>query len=148
MKIRCDFVTNSSSSSFILGFKDKKSVQSTIDASKSSVFDNTDYRTECEHDYERLVRDCKRKGKDFESVLKEAEWEFKERAEWREYFKNNKFQDDEEIIKENAKKQIEEFKEKAKDDTYFVYVEYDDHESILDYLLRKAPYTLECFSHH
>ena len=147
MKIRCDFVTNSSSSSFILGFKDKKSVKSTIDATKSAVFD-TDYLTECEHDYERLVRDCKRKGKDFESVLKEAEWEFKERAEWREYFKNNKFQDDEEILKENARKQIEEFMEKAKDDTYFVYVEYDDHESMLDYLLRKAPYTLEWFSHH
>ena len=147
MKIRCDYVTNSSSSSFILGFKDKKSVMPTLESSKSAIM-NDNFISASEKDFERLVKDCKKKGKSFQTVLKEAEWEFEDRAGWQEYLKINGFPDDKEIIKENARKQIEEFKEKAKDDTYFVYVEYDDHESMLDYLLRKAPYTLEWFSHH
>ena len=147
MKIRCDYVTNSSSSSFILGFKDKKSVMPTLESSKSAIM-NDNFISASEKDFERLVKDCKKKGKSFQTVLKEAEWEFEDRAGWQEYLKINGFPDDKEIIKENARKQIEEFREKAKDDTYFVYVEYDDHESMLDYLLRKAPYTLEWFSHH
>ena len=150
MKIRCDYVTNSSSSSFILGFKDKKSVMLTLEAAKSTILSDG-FVSASEKDYERLVKDCKKKGKGIEAVLKEAEWEFEDRAGWKNYLANEDHSNcwpDMEKNKEDAKKSIDEFREKAKDNTYFVYVEYDDHETALDYTLRETPFTLEYFSHH
>ena len=154
MKIRNDFVTNSSSSSFVLGFKSKRSVEKTIEKEKEKMMSDI-WLGINDRDYDMLINDCKEKGMKIDEVLKEIKWEFDERAKFEDDKRHGfnydaNYEYDPEFIKNEIEKYTEDFKRKAKDDglNYFVYVEYADDETMLDYSLRKRPFTVEWFSHH
>ena len=152
MKIRTDFVTNSSSSSFVLGFKDEESIEKTLLKEKEKMMAGI-WISINERDYDMLLNDCKEKGMSLNEVLKNIAWEFDERARWEDDKRNGfrydtDFEYDSEFIKNEIVKYTEELKRKAEGMNYFVYVEYEDDETMLDYVLRDTPFTLEWFSHH
>ena len=68
MKIRNDFVTNSSSSSFVLGFKNKRSIKNTIEKEKEKMMSDIWFGIN-DRDYDMLINDCKEKGMKLDEVL-------------------------------------------------------------------------------
>lgn len=131
MKMRVGHVTNSSSSSFILGFKNEDSIAKTL------VDDNT-YGY-----FETIYRDCLEAEKmDLETMLnnykKEIEshiyweiiWEYEDKhgrfswGEIREFEKTDEFK---ELYEKKLNECIESLRKESEGNSVFVEVEYEDH---------------------
>ena len=132
MKIRNGFVTNSSSSSFILGFQSKDSVtQEFLDdpAAKGHV--------------EELLREClNASSMNWNNILDVVKYEECDQLEWDYYLDG--------VPKEKCKEKLDEILKKFESDAigkeYFVYL---DCEGILEYDV--VPYLNCCirgYSHH
>ena len=146
-KIRTDFVTNSSSSSFILGFKDEDSINNQLN--QENLPD--EYKN-------RLLRDIKKHNISKDTALAVFEDEMKFLAEWEAEDKlGYDFRELEEhqeeidaLASEIYSKWYEIFSKRIEKYGYLALVEYDDHHddelewNIMPYLKCK----IQRFSHH
>ena len=146
-KIRTDFVTNSSSSSFILGFKDEDSINNQLN------------QENLPDEYKNiLLRDIKEHNISKDTALAIFEYEMKFLAEWEAEDKlGYDFRELEEhqeeidaLASEIYSKWYEIFSKRIEKYGYLALVEYDDHQddelelSIVPYLKCKV----QRFSHH
>ena len=146
-KIRTDFVTNSSSSSFILGFKDEDSINNQLN------------QENLPDEYKNiLLRDIKEHNISKDTALAIFEYEMKFLAEWEAEDKlGYDFRELEEhqeeidaLASEIYSKWYEIFSKRIEKYGYLALVEYDDHQddelelSIVPYLQCKV----QRFSHH
>ena len=147
-KIRTDFVTNSSSSSFILGFKDKDSINNQLN--HENLPDK--YKN-------RLLRDIKKHNISKDTALAVFEDEMKFLAQWEAekkfgYYDFRKLEEHQEEIdalaSEIYSKWYEIFSKRIEKYGYLALVEYDDHQD--DELELSIVPKLKCkvqrFSHH
>lgn len=156
MKIRNDFVTNSSSSSFLVGFKDEESIE-------KELRNETRLGTK----FDKVLKDIKKKR-----ISKaEALHDFREEVYWdvvvalrlkneREVIKNHDFYEWEKDFKNREKfyqevndiidTLYEEFKQKLEDYGYIALVSYDDHSNPdLEYeIMPNLNCTIKHYSHH
>lgn len=152
-KIRNGFVTNSSSSSFILGFKDKDSIAKTLADDNTCGYFETIYQDclEAEKmDIETMLNNCR------ESIYWDAfydlEYELENRMNWDEIFEFTKTDEFKKLVEEETDKRINELRKDAEGKSIFVEVEYEDHSlsgSELEHDI--VPYLdccLEVFSNH
>ena len=157
MKIRSDFVTNSSSSSFILGFKSEKDIEKTLRQDK------------CYEYFERIYDDCVEADKmDMNQMLaiarEEIEWNVKfdvkyysdkaRSMSWEEVNKWTKTEEFEEMVEEEIQRRLNEMKIKSEEqgDQVFVDIRYEDRTLSDSELEHEIVPNLKCcirrFSHH
>lgn len=139
MKIRSDFVTNSSSSSFILGFTSEEAAEKEL-ALETAITDE---------EKKTVLFDCKRSGfVPFAEIEEEARESIKSDAfyyAWRKHYdKHDDWCNSPEFAqfeKDIYAKKYEEFKKRAEGKEVFSIISYDDH---CNYRLESALYHLEC----
>lgn len=153
MKHRNGFVTNSSSSSFILGFKSKDTIAEEL------LNDN------CEEYFERILRDCNAADKmTLEEMLKEVEEDFEWPAScylewyspkaksmnWVERSQWARSEEFEKLVTEEVQRRMNMLKEKANGNNVFVSVSYSDHsDGELEHeIVPNLNCCLQRFNHH
>lgn len=156
MKIRVDYVTNSSSSSFIVGFKDEGSVEQAL---RNELYLGERFDT--------VLNDVKRNRITKEEALHEFRDEMYWDAQWtlqneyeRKVIGHQSFYD---WIKDHRNREefyqkvnerldvwLDEFKKKIEGLDYLALVEYDDHcNGDLEHgIMPKLNCTIQRFSHH
>lgn len=156
MNIRTDYVTNSSSSSFIVGFKDERSIESQLSKEVCLV-----------NHFDKVLNDIKNnrisKSKALEDFKDEKHWyayhAIRDECEgnvfphfrFYEWIKDPKNEEEfNRKVQEKLDVWFEEFKQKIEDYDYLAEVEYDDHcYSDLEHeIMPMLKCTLERYSHH
>ena len=142
MKIRSDFITNSSSSSFILGFTSEEAAEKEL-ALETAITDE---------EKKTVLFDCKRSGfVPFAEIEEEAREFIESNASyyayyaWREQYDKYADRCDSpefaQFEKDVYAKKYEEFKKSAEGKEVFSIISYDDH---CNYKLESALYHLQC----
>lgn len=127
-KVRNGFVTNSSSSSFILGFKDEDSIAKTLADDNTCGYFETIYHDclEAEKmDIETMLNNCRESI--YWEVFYNLEYKLEERMNWDEIFEFTKTDEFKKLVEEETDKHINELRKDAEGKSIFVEVEYEDH---------------------
>lgn len=152
-KIRNGFVTNSSSSSFILGFKDKDSIAKTLADDNTCGYFETIYHDCLESekmDIETMLNNCREDI--YWGAFYDLEYKLEKKMNWDEIFEFTKTDEFKKFVEEETDKRINELRKDAEGKSIFVEVEYKDHTvegSELEHDI--VPYLKCCltrFSHH
>lgn len=152
-KIRNGFVTNSSSSSFILGFKDKDSIAKTLADDNTCGYFETIYHDCLESekmDIETMLNNCREDI--YWDAFYDLEYKLEKKMNWDEIFEFTKTDEFKKFVEEETDKRINELRKDAEGKSIFVEVEYEDHTvegSELEHDI--VPYLKCCltrFSHH
>ena len=156
MKIRNDYVTNSSSSSFIVGFKNEDSIEQAL---RNELYLGVRFET--------VLNDVRRNRISKEEALNEFKdemyWdakyiishEYERRIGWHDYYYDwikkpeNKIEFDKAVNK-RLDIWFEEFKQKIEGLDYLALVEYDDHcNGDLEHeIMPRLDCTIQRFNHH
>ena len=156
MKIRRDFVTNSSSSSFILGFKSENDIQETL-AQEERIYEYFDVVFEDCQEAEKMTMDEMLKV-----AREEMEWNVRfdieyysekgKSMKWDERYEWTKTKEFEEMVESEIQKRLNEMKKKAEEDgdEVFVKVQYSDdlYGELEHYLVPTFKCCLRRFNHH
>lgn len=156
MKIRVDYVTNSSSSSFIVGFKDEESIESQL-RSEDCASERLD----------TILRDVKKNRISKAEALHEfrdemywdAQWTLQDEYERKvigdqnfyDWIKDHKNREEfYQKVNERLDVWFDEFKKKIEGLGYLALVEYDDHcnGDLEHWIMPKLNCTIQRFSHH
>lgn len=127
-KVRNGFVTNSSSSSFILGFKDEDSIAKTLADDNTCGYFETIYHDCLESekmDIETMLDNCRESI--YWEVFYNLEYKLEERMNWDEIFEFTKTDEFKKLVEEETDKRINELRKDAEGKSIFVEVEYEDH---------------------
>lgn len=127
-KVRNGFVTNSSSSSFILGFKDEDSIAKTLADDNTCGYFETIYHDCLESekmDIETMLDNCRESI--YWEVFYNLKYKFEERMNWNEIFEFTKTDEFKKLVEEETDKRINELRKDAEGKSIFVEVEYEDH---------------------
>lgn len=127
-KVRNGFVTNSSSSSFILGFKDEDSIAKTLADDNTCGYFETIYHDCLESekmDIETMLDNCRESI--YWEVFYNLEYKLEERMNWNEIFEFTKTDEFKKLVEEETDKRINELRKDAEGKSIFVEVEYEDH---------------------
>lgn len=152
-KVRNGFVTNSSSSSFILGFKDEDSIAKTLADDDTYGYFETIYHDCLESekmDIETMLNNCREDI--YWDAFYDLEYSLENRMNWDEIFEFTKTNEFKKFVEEETDKRINELRKDAEGKSIFVEVEYEDHTvegSELEHDI--VPYLKCCltrFSHH
>lgn len=152
-KVRNGFVTNSSSSSFILGFKDEDNIAKTLADDDTCGYFETIYHDCLESekmDIETMLNNCREDI--YWDAFYDLEYSLENRMNWDEIFEFTKTNEFKKFVEEETDKRINELRKDAEGKSIFVEVEYEDHTvegSELEHDI--VPYLKCCltrFSHH
>lgn len=150
MKVRKDFVTNSSSSSFILGFKSKEDMKNIADelpyywaeAVRESVSSDVEYGVTTKEKAIELYQDC----------LWTSNWKFYGKDYWGLTKEERQSEEYKKFIQDKKDKLSEDLLNKLNEYEIISIVEYGDHTSFGSELEHNImPYldcTIESISHH
>ena len=138
MKFRCDFVTNSSSSSFIVNFKDKDAMKEAYDSMCERYAESIAERVfsdieEGKCTYSKALASVK------ESLTWKIKWRMEDLPEHKykpyTYFESPEFM---KLVNREVNKRLEEFKAKTAHRGIFAEVSYSDHSEIGSFLETKV----------
>ena len=153
MKYRTDYVTNSSSSSFVLGFRTEEDIASTLSEDNCGTYLN------------QMIDDCKKAVKlTLDDLLKKAseemyynvKWQIQNKAgqkmSWKEIKEWRQTSEFEDLMNEEINKRLSKIKEKAKENNYqvFVVVNYSEHgqAELEQVIVPSLKCCIQVFSHH
>ena len=127
-KIRNGFVTNSSSSSFILGFKDEDSIAKTLADDNTCGYFETIYQDclEAEKmDIETMLNNCRESI--YWEVFYDLKYDLEDKMDWNKVYEFIETEEYKNLVKEETDRRIEILRKDAESKSVFVNVEYEDH---------------------
>ena len=156
MKIRSDFVTNSSSSSFIVVFNNKKEMEAAYKEMEkkwpfyaSQVFDDIKKSKVTYGEVIKYLREMLYWKEKYYLKYTHPVYSKKD-IDW--YYTDEGRKEIEKVAKERAEERLEEFKNSVNHRGFFAYVEYCDHTSegseLEHYVMPKMPFVKEIIDNH
>lgn len=150
VKIRSDFVTNSSSSSFILGFKDKDKITEVMDLLPE--YWSEEVRGDIISDIEYGITTKDEAIKEYQEHIYTWDWEFNGKTRW-DMTKEERLSDEYQKFIQNKKNKLsEDFINELNQYDIISIVNYEDHTRLGSELEHNImPYlkcTIERLSHH
>lgn len=127
-KVRNGFVTNSSSSSFILGFKDEDSIAKTLADDDTYGYFETIYHDclEAEKmDIETMLNNCRESI--YWEVFYDLKYDLEDKMDWNKVYEFIETEEYKNLVKEETDRRIEILRKDAESKSVFVNVEYEDH---------------------